>query len=188
MKLVLCRTRVTPPVGALHDVVVVAAINGVRIAAFFHLCDIEKVLELVDPVHFSETDLNCTPPLPVAAADQPSARFFLKSGSVRLTDAFCVNRTVPHLLVHRAIRFSGSPPNIAGAQSVLLFVATAFTAAVLLLSTVHWYYVWTFVAEEKRQNKLYFLLSLFPVIIFSSAGHRCFHRFVYIVLEASSLL
>lgn len=94
-------------------------------------CDLtRKVLELVDPVDWSDTNFNCTPPLPVIA-DQPSAHFFLK--------------------------------NVTGSQSTLLLVATSFTAFVLLLAVVHWYYVWTFVAEEKRQNKLYFLISLFPV-------------------------
>ncbi|EFO26895.1 organic solute transporter alpha-like protein [Loa loa] len=53
--------------------------------------------------------------------------------------------------------------NVNGAQFVLILFATAFTVIVLLLAAVHWFHVWMYVAEEKRQNKLYFLLSLFPV-------------------------
>uniref|UniRef100_A0A0R3RHB6 Organic solute transporter subunit alpha n=1 Tax=Elaeophora elaphi TaxID=1147741 RepID=A0A0R3RHB6_9BILA len=53
--------------------------------------------------------------------------------------------------------------NVHGIPFILLLLATVFTFIVLLLAIVHWFYVWMYVAEEKRQNKLYFLLSLFPV-------------------------
>lgn len=53
--------------------------------------------------------------------------------------------------------------DINGTQFVLILFATAFTFIVLLLGVIHWFHVWMYVAEEKRQNKLYFLLSLFPV-------------------------
>uniref|UniRef100_A0A915PUN0 Uncharacterized protein n=1 Tax=Setaria digitata TaxID=48799 RepID=A0A915PUN0_9BILA len=53
--------------------------------------------------------------------------------------------------------------NLRGTQFILLVIATIFTFLVLVLAGIHWFYVWMYVAEEKRQNKLYFLLSLFPV-------------------------
>ncbi|VDN06930.1 unnamed protein product [Thelazia callipaeda] len=53
--------------------------------------------------------------------------------------------------------------NVTGAFFILLVIATVFACCVLMLAATHWYYVWTYVAEEKRRNKLYFLLSLFPV-------------------------
>ncbi|CAG9539045.1 unnamed protein product [Cercopithifilaria johnstoni] len=53
--------------------------------------------------------------------------------------------------------------NVQGTQFILILCATIFTFIVLLLAVVHWFHVWMYVAEEKRQNKLYFLLSLFPV-------------------------
>uniref|UniRef100_A0A914E946 Organic solute transporter subunit alpha n=1 Tax=Acrobeloides nanus TaxID=290746 RepID=A0A914E946_9BILA len=33
----------------------------------------------------------------------------------------------------------------------------------MILAIIQWYYVWTYISIEKRQNKLYFLISLFPV-------------------------
>ncbi|VDO09029.1 unnamed protein product [Brugia timori] len=53
--------------------------------------------------------------------------------------------------------------NVNGAQFILILFASVFTFIVLFLAAIHWFYVWMYVAEEKRQNKLYFLLSLFPV-------------------------
>ncbi|VBB32478.1 unnamed protein product [Acanthocheilonema viteae] len=53
--------------------------------------------------------------------------------------------------------------NVQGAQFILILFATVFTFVVLLLAAIHWFHVWLYVAEEKRRNKLYFLLSLFPV-------------------------
>uniref|UniRef100_A0A9J2PV00 Uncharacterized protein n=2 Tax=Ascaris TaxID=6251 RepID=A0A9J2PV00_ASCLU len=48
-------------------------------------------------------------------------------------------------------------------QRVLLTIAGIFTGFVILLALIHWYHIWTFISDEKRQNKLYFLISLFPV-------------------------
>lgn len=58
--------------------------------------------------------------------------------------------------------------DVHGAQFILILLATVFTFIVLLLAAVQWFHVWMYVAEEKRQNKLYFLLSLFPVIVLIS--------------------
>uniref|UniRef100_A0A914V8M7 Uncharacterized protein n=1 Tax=Plectus sambesii TaxID=2011161 RepID=A0A914V8M7_9BILA len=45
---------------------------------------------------------------------------------------------------------------------VLLMIGSAVTALIVLLSFVHWYNVWTYVSNERRQNNLYWLLGLFP--------------------------
>uniref|UniRef100_A0A914RB04 Uncharacterized protein n=1 Tax=Parascaris equorum TaxID=6256 RepID=A0A914RB04_PAREQ len=50
-------------------------------------------------------------------------------------------------------------------QRVLLTIAATFTGVVVLLALIHWYHIWTFISDEKRQNKLYFLISLFPVCL-----------------------
>lgn len=53
--------------------------------------------------------------------------------------------------------------NLQTSEIVLISVASALTLVTLLLAFVHWYHVWHYVSDEKRQNKLYFLISLLPV-------------------------
>ncbi|CAJ0607467.1 unnamed protein product [Cylicocyclus nassatus] len=53
--------------------------------------------------------------------------------------------------------------NLEPFQVVLLVIAAAFTTVVYLLAFVHWYYVYSFVSIETRRNKLYWLVTLFPV-------------------------
>lgn len=48
-------------------------------------------------------------------------------------------------------------------QVILLAVAAAFTLVVYVLALIHWYYVYSFVSIETRRNKLYWLVTLFPV-------------------------
>jgi organic solute transporter subunit alpha len=48
-------------------------------------------------------------------------------------------------------------------QVVFLALGAIFTLAVLILSLIQWYYVWTYISLKRRRNKLYFLISLFPV-------------------------
>jgi len=48
-------------------------------------------------------------------------------------------------------------------QVVLLVIATVISSIVLVLAVVQWYHVWIYISNEKRQNKLYFLISLLPV-------------------------
>uniref|UniRef100_A0A8R1Y9Z5 Organic solute transporter alpha-like protein n=1 Tax=Onchocerca volvulus TaxID=6282 RepID=A0A8R1Y9Z5_ONCVO len=58
--------------------------------------------------------------------------------------------------------------HVHGTQFVLLSLATIFTAIVLLLGIVHWFHVWLYVTDEKRRNKLYFLVFLLPISILCS--------------------
>uniref|UniRef100_A0A158PAX8 Organic solute transporter alpha-like protein 3 n=1 Tax=Angiostrongylus cantonensis TaxID=6313 RepID=A0A158PAX8_ANGCA len=53
--------------------------------------------------------------------------------------------------------------NLEPFQVVLLAIAGAFTFVVCSLALVHWYYVYSFVSVETRRNKLYWLITLFPV-------------------------
>ncbi|PIO67362.1 hypothetical protein TELCIR_10892 [Teladorsagia circumcincta] len=48
-------------------------------------------------------------------------------------------------------------------QEVLLLIAAAFTLVVCMLALVHWFFVYSFVSIETRRNKLYWLVTLFPV-------------------------
>uniref|UniRef100_A0A1I7X931 DUF1084 domain-containing protein n=1 Tax=Heterorhabditis bacteriophora TaxID=37862 RepID=A0A1I7X931_HETBA len=48
-------------------------------------------------------------------------------------------------------------------QIILIAIASAFTAVIYLLSLIHWYYVYSYVSIETRRNKLYWLVTLFPV-------------------------
>ncbi|KAK5977430.1 hypothetical protein GCK32_017333 [Trichostrongylus colubriformis] len=48
-------------------------------------------------------------------------------------------------------------------QVVLLAIAGAFTFVVYSLALIHWFYVYSFVSIETRRNKLYWLVTLFPV-------------------------
>ncbi|CAJ0957762.1 unnamed protein product, partial [Mesorhabditis belari] len=53
--------------------------------------------------------------------------------------------------------------NLQTHQVVMLSIGSAFTIVVYLLAFVHWSYIWRYVSNEKRQNKLYWLLALFPI-------------------------
>ncbi|KAK6735970.1 hypothetical protein RB195_018929 [Necator americanus] len=53
--------------------------------------------------------------------------------------------------------------NLEPFQVVLLTIASSFTLIVYILALVHWYYVYSFVSIETRRNKLYWLVTLFPV-------------------------
>ncbi|KAL6735382.1 hypothetical protein Aduo_005829 [Ancylostoma duodenale] len=53
--------------------------------------------------------------------------------------------------------------NLEPFQVVLLVIASVFTLIVYVLALVHWYYVYSFVSIETRRNKLYWLVTLFPV-------------------------
>lgn len=53
--------------------------------------------------------------------------------------------------------------NLETFQKVLLGIATGFVAVVLILAFIQWHQIWNKVSGEKRQNKLYYLISLFPV-------------------------
>ncbi|VDP05866.1 unnamed protein product, partial [Heligmosomoides polygyrus] len=76
------------------------------------------------------------------------------------------------LYVFRLIRFLLSPlklmnfrclSDLEPFQVILLAVAAAFTLVVYVLALIHWYYVYSFVSIETRRNKLYWLVTLFPV-------------------------
>ncbi|PIO75327.1 hypothetical protein TELCIR_02640 [Teladorsagia circumcincta] len=49
-------------------------------------------------------------------------------------------------------------------QEVLLLIAAAFTLVVCMLALVHWFFVYSFVSIETRRNKLYWLVTLFPIV------------------------
>ncbi|VDL64300.1 unnamed protein product [Nippostrongylus brasiliensis] len=53
--------------------------------------------------------------------------------------------------------------NLEPFQVALLAIAGAFTLVVYVLALAHWYYVYSFVSIETRRNKLYWLVTLFPV-------------------------
>ncbi|TMS34442.1 hypothetical protein L596_002035 [Steinernema carpocapsae] len=49
-----------------------------------------------------------------------------------------------------------------GQLSLLIFGSTC-TGLIIALAFVHWFFIWRYISKEKRQNKLYFLISLLPV-------------------------
>ncbi|KAJ1353825.1 Organic solute transporter alpha-like protein 3 [Parelaphostrongylus tenuis] len=53
--------------------------------------------------------------------------------------------------------------NLERFQVVLLTIAGVFALTVFGLAFVHWYHVYSFVSIETRRNKLYWLITLFPV-------------------------
>lgn len=53
--------------------------------------------------------------------------------------------------------------NLTLTQTALLTVATGLEVIVLFLAAVQWWQILTKVSNEKRRNKLYFLISLFPI-------------------------
>ncbi|CAL2030920.1 unnamed protein product [Caenorhabditis brenneri] len=61
-------------------------------------------------------------------------------------------------------------------QTVLLSIATFSTIIVVFLSLVHWFYVYKYVSIEKRRNKLYWLIAVFPVACTCSYIAMCVPR------------
>lgn len=53
--------------------------------------------------------------------------------------------------------------NLEGFQIVLLSVGSATTLALLFVASVQWWYIFRYVSSEQRRNKLYLLISLFPI-------------------------
>lgn len=53
--------------------------------------------------------------------------------------------------------------NLESFQIVLLSVGSALSFAQLLVATLQWWYIFNYVSSEQRRNKLYLLISLFPV-------------------------
>ncbi|CAI4221144.1 unnamed protein product [Auanema sp. JU1783] len=53
--------------------------------------------------------------------------------------------------------------NLEPFQAVLLLIASVFTLIIYILAGAHWAYVYRFVSIETRRNKLYWLVTLFPV-------------------------
>uniref|UniRef100_A0A183CGK4 Uncharacterized protein n=1 Tax=Globodera pallida TaxID=36090 RepID=A0A183CGK4_GLOPA len=51
-------------------------------------------------------------------------------------------------------------------QIVLLSVGSVLTFIVFLLALLQWWYIFNYVSSEQRRNKLYLLISLFPVCTF----------------------
>uniref|UniRef100_A0A0M3J0B1 Organic solute transporter alpha-like protein 3 (inferred by orthology to a C. elegans protein) n=1 Tax=Anisakis simplex TaxID=6269 RepID=A0A0M3J0B1_ANISI len=72
-------------------------------------------------------------------------------------------------------------------QRVLLSIGGAFSALVMILAVLQWFHIWTYVSEEKRQNKLYFLISLFPVSTVCCLIGMCVPR-TSLVLSSAGLL
>lgn len=98
------------------------------------------VLDLISSVMLPQDKSNCSD-----RHDTPSAPEFLRSKSsepVRPTILF---------------------PDLQPFQTVLLSIASVSTVIVLFLSLVHWFYVYKYVSIEKRRNKLYWLIAVFPV-------------------------
>ncbi|KAK0394789.1 hypothetical protein QR680_000935 [Steinernema hermaphroditum] len=48
-------------------------------------------------------------------------------------------------------------------QLVYLIIGSTFTATIIGLAFVHWFFTWHYITKEKRQNKMYFLITLLPV-------------------------
>lgn len=51
-------------------------------------------------------------------------------------------------------------------QTVLLSIGSALTIALLFIAGIQWWYIFNYVSSEQRRNKLYLLISLFPVCRF----------------------
>ncbi|PAV56795.1 hypothetical protein WR25_05051 [Diploscapter pachys] len=53
--------------------------------------------------------------------------------------------------------------NLEPFQVVMISIASCLTLIILILALIHWFYVYNYVALEERRNKLYWLVTLFPV-------------------------
>ncbi|CAI5441480.1 unnamed protein product [Caenorhabditis angaria] len=61
-------------------------------------------------------------------------------------------------------------------QFILLSLALFCTLIVIGMSFIHWYYVYNYVSIEKRRNKLYWLIAVFPVACTCSFVAMCAPR------------
>nr|CAD2126553.1 unnamed protein product [Meloidogyne enterolobii] len=70
---------------------------------------------------------------------------------------------------NHSINFNDTPSagefisNLEGFQIVFLSVGSGLILAILFLASIHWWYIFNYVSSEQRRNKLYLLISLFPV-------------------------
>uniref|UniRef100_A0A1I8A8Y6 Transmembrane protein n=1 Tax=Steinernema glaseri TaxID=37863 RepID=A0A1I8A8Y6_9BILA len=53
--------------------------------------------------------------------------------------------------------------HLKSSQLVYLIIGSTFTLLIIALGFVHWFFTWHYITKEKRQNKMYFLISLLPV-------------------------
>ncbi|KAF7629865.1 hypothetical protein Mgra_00009141 [Meloidogyne graminicola] len=75
-------------------------------------------------------------------------------------DGSCKNHTVNFNDTPSAEEFMS---NLEPFQIVFLSVGSALMFALLFLASIHWWYIFNYVSSEQRRNKLYLLISLFPV-------------------------
>uniref|UniRef100_A0A8R1HWK7 Organic solute transporter alpha-like protein n=1 Tax=Caenorhabditis japonica TaxID=281687 RepID=A0A8R1HWK7_CAEJA len=77
--------------------------------------------------------------------------------------------------------------NLEPFQTVLLSISSVTTIIVLTLSLIHWFYVYNYVSIEKRRNKLYWLIAVFPVACTCSFVAMCVPRTAVILTSIGIL-
>ncbi|CAB3405586.1 unnamed protein product [Caenorhabditis bovis] len=72
-------------------------------------------------------------------------------------------------------------------QVTMITISSVSTLVVLVLSLIHWYYVYNYISIEKRRNKMYWLIAVFPVACSCSFIAMCVPR-TSLILTAIGIL